>query len=202
MMPDYTSMGQLASRMGVSRPCVSKWVRRKDWPVGRDGPWSEDDARELDVWRTSLRPNRASAEYAGKRASEPPTDEQDKDYWLMRKYRAQALQQEGLLLDADAVMRAWTQTKAEERDQWLMLASAVQGLLTLDDDQTRQLDEFVRATLDGISDRMVYLAESAQALLGSSEGTEASETAEAERVGGEPSPDAPVNDGQPRPVEE
>jgi hypothetical protein len=177
-------------------------LQRKDFPVQRDAPWSDDDVAEIKMWReANLQPNRADPKYQG-RTLEPPTDEQDKDYWLMRKYRAQALQQEGELLATDDVMRAWVQTKADERDQWLMLASSVQGLLNLSDDQTKQLDEFVRQTLHGFADRMGNLADDARSVPGGSEGYQAAEADEAERVGGEVPLHAPVDDGQPRTLEE
>lgn len=202
-MADYTSIKQLATACGVSHKTASTWLRRKDFPVQREAPWSDDDVEELKVWRkVKLQPNRADPAYQGRTSVEPPTDEQDKDYWLMRKYRAQALQQEGRLLDTDAVSRAWQQTKAEERDQWLQLAAAVQGLLGLSDDQTQQLDDFIRRTLNGLADHMVNLADAARSVPGGGEGVPATGTDGAERVGGDASLHASEHDGESRPVEE
>jgi len=201
-MADCTSIAQLGRACGVTHKTASTWLKRKDFPVQREAPWSDDDVAEIKVWRsTNLQPNRADPRYQG-RTTEPPVDEQDKDYWLMRKYRAQALQQEGELLATDDVMRAWVQTKAEERDIWLMLAASVQGILNLSDEQTKQLDEFVRQTLHGIADRMVNLADSARFVPSGGEGDTATAAPESERVGGETPAHAEVDDGQPRPVEE
>lgn len=164
-MSHATSIRQLGKAVGRSDTTIRKWLKRRDFPVQREAPWSEDDVKELKVWaEVSLSPNRADPDWKGRTSAEPPTDEQDKDYWLMRKYRAQALEQEGELLATADVMRAWTQTKAEERDQWLMLAASAQGLLGLTDEQTKQLDDFVRQTLHGIADRMGDLADAAQAV--------------------------------------
>lgn len=201
-MSDATSIRQLAKAVKRSDTTVRKWLLRKDFPVTREGPWSEDEIKEIRLWaETTLSPNRADPQWKG-RTLEPPTDQQDKDYWLMRKYRAQALQQEGELVATADVMRAWVQTKAEERDVWLMLPSSVQGLLGLGDEQTKQLDEFVRQTLDGLADRMGDLADASRSLLGSSQGPSSTEADEAQRVGGEASVHAAVDDGKPRPVEE
>lgn len=188
--------------MGVTHRTVSNWLKHPKFPLQREAPWSDDDAREIDIWRkTILQPNRAEPNYQG-RTQEPPRDEQDKDYWLMRKYRAQALQQEGKLLDTDAVMAAWARTLTTLRDQMLMMPSAVQSLLGISDDQTRQLDEYLRKTLDKSADYMGDLADAANFIPGSGESDPAPEAAEAERVGGEPSVHAPVDDGCTRPVEE
>lgn len=200
-MADYTSINALSKRVGVTHKTVSSWLKRRDFPVQREGPWSEDDAREIEVWRaTHLQPNRADPAYQGR--TEPPTDEQDKDYWLMRKYRAQALQQEGKLLDTDAVMRAWVQTVSDIRDQVLMVPASAQGLLGLTEEQTRQLDEYLRRTLDGVADRMGNLADDARTIPGDLEGDSPAASDAAERMGGEPSVHAPVDDGGTRPVEE
>lgn len=200
-MADYTSINALSKRIGVTHKTVSGWLKRRDFPVQREAPWSDDDAREIEVWRaTRLQPNRADPAYQGR--TEPPTDEQGKDYWLMRKYRAQALQQEGKLLDTDAVMRAWVQTVSDTRDQLMLVPASAQGLLGLTEEQTRQLDEYLRRTLDGIADRMGNLADDARFIPGDLEGDPAAEAAAPERVGGGPSVHAAVDDGGPRPVEE
>lgn len=200
-MPDYASIKKLSERMGVTHKTVSTWLKKKNFPVQREGPWSEDDAVEIQVWReTHLQPNRADPAYQGR--TEPPTDEQDKDYWLMRKYRAQALQQEGKLLDTDAVMRAWVQTISDTREQLMQVPASAQGLLGLTEEQTRQLDDYLRDTLDGIADRMGNLADDARFIPGDLESDQAPEAAAAERVGGGPSVHASVDVGQPRPVEE
>lgn len=201
-MADCTSIAQLGRACGVTHKTASTWLKRKDFPVQREAPWSNDDVAEIKLWRsTRLQPNRADPKYQG-RTAEPPSDEQDKDYWLMRKYRAQALQQEGELLATADVMRAWVQTKAEERDQWLMLAASAQGILNLSDEQTKQLDEFVRQTLHGIADRMVNLADDAKFVSGGGESDQTTEPAEAEPVGGRSPAHAEVDDGGSRPVEE
>ncbi|MEM9111322.1 MAG: hypothetical protein AAGC72_15010 [Planctomycetota bacterium] len=156
---------------------------------------------ELRVWaKATLSPNRADPHWQG-RTVEPPTDEQDKDYWLMRKYRAQALQQEGELLDASAVMRAWTQTVGDIRDQLLLLPAAVQGLIGLDDEQARQLDDFLKRTLDGIADRMGDLASDSRTVPSSGKGDKAAQAAEPESVGGNTPVHATVDDGESRSVE-
>ena len=202
-MADYTSIKQLAGACGVTHKTAATWLRRKDFPLHREAPWSDDDVAELKVWRkVALRPNRADPAYQGRTTVEPPTDEQDKDYWLMRKYRAQALQQEGQLLDTDAVTRAWVQTKAEERDQWLQLAAGVQGLLGLSDDQREQLDDYVRRTLHGLADHMVNLADAARSVPGGGEGVPPADADGTERVGGDAPLHAAVDDGQSGTVEE
>lgn len=202
-MADYTSLNQLAKRVGVTHRTVSKWLRDKRFPVQREAPWTEDDAREIEMWRRAvLQPNRADPAYQGRVQTEPPAEEQDKDYWLMRKYRAQALEQEGKLLDTDAVMRAWTQTVGDIRDQLLLMPPAVQGLLNLSDDQTRQLDEYLKRTLDGVADRMGNLADDARSVPSGGEGDTTAEADDAVGVGSDASVHAEVDDGQPRPVEE
>lgn len=195
-------MAQLAKAVGVTHRTIGKWLKRSDFPLQREAPWSDDDVAEIKMWRqTNLQPNRADPQYQG-RVMEPPQADQTKDYWLMRKYRAQALEQEGKLLDTDEVMRAWTQTQAEARDQWLLLAASAQGLLGLNDEQTKQLDEFVRQTLDSIADRMEHLADSAATVPSGSESIPAIEAPETEPMGGGLAEDAPVDDSGTRAMEE
>lgn len=178
-------MAQLGKRCGVSAASVSKWLKHPKFPIQREAPWSDDDVREIQVWRDAvLRPNRADPAYRG-RTTEPPAEDQSKDYWLMRRYRAMALEQEGELLAAQQVVRAWSQTMSDIRDQLLMVPPSVQGLLNLSDEQTDQLGDYIRETLTGIADRMGDLAENARTLPGGGEGDQAGEADEPERVGGE-----------------
>lgn len=202
-MADYDSIAKLAKRIGVTHRTVSKWLRDKRFPLHREAPWSEDDAAEIAAWRNAvMQPNRADPEYRGRVNVEPPSDLQDKDYWLTRKYRAQALEQEGKLLDTDAVLQAWSHTTGDIRDQMLMIAPAVQGLLGLADEQTKQLDDYIRQTLEGVADRVGNLADAAQFVSGGGEGDPPTEADAPERVGGGTSVHAEVADGKPRPVEE
>lgn len=202
-MGDYASITALAKRVGVSTTAASKWLRDRRFPVQREAPWSEDDAREIEVWRkTVLQPNRADPQYQGRTQVEPVADEQSKDYWLMRRYRAMALEQEGELLATHDVMRAWVQTVADIRDQMLMVPPAVQGLMGLSDDQTEQLDEYLRRTLDGIADRMGNLADTARSVPSDGEGDPATEADASERVGGGSSLHAEEHDGGTGSVEE
>ena len=195
---DFTTQTALAKHLGVTQATVSHWVHNKRFPVHRDPPWSADDAADIKAWSSTLRKNRASPDYK----VEVESDDQDKDYWLTRKYRAQALQQEGELLDTSAVMRAWTQTIGDIRDQVLLLPAAVQGLLTLTDEQTKQLDDFLRRTLDGIADRVGDLADNAQVVSGDSEGDTATEAAKPQPVGGGSQVHAEVDDSGSWTVEE
>lgn len=195
---DFTTQTALAKHFGVTQATVSHWVHHKRFPVQRNPPWSSDDAAEIKAWSATLRKNRADPDYK----IDDPKDEQDKDYWLTRKYRAQALQQEGELLDTSAVMRAWTQTIGEIRDQMLLLPAAVQGLLNLTDEQTRQLDDFLRRTLAGTADRVGDLADSAQVISSGGEVDTPAPAAESESMGGGSQVHAEVDDGGARPVEE
>ena len=202
-MAEYKSIRQVAEKIGISHKTASSHLRHKRFPLTRQGPWTDDDVAHWKIWaKETLRPNRADPEYQGRVQVEPPADLQDKDYWLTRKYRAQALEQEGKLLDTDAVLRAWAQTTGDIRDQILMVASAVQGLLGLTDEQTKQLDDYIRQTLTGVADRMGDLAASAGVIQVGTEGDHATEADAAERVGGDVSIHAQEPDGEPRPVEE
>lgn len=200
-MAEYTSIRQVATRLGVTHTTASKHLRRKDFPIKRTAPWTDDDAAEWQVWmRECLQPDRSSPDHRG--AVTSTSDDQDKDYWLTRKYRAQALQQEGELLDTSAVMRAWTQTIGDIRDQMLLLPAAVQGLLNLTDQQTKQLDDFLRRTLEGVADRVGDLADAAQVVSGDGEGDQTAEAAESKSMGGDASVYAEVDDSGSGSVEE
>jgi len=199
-MGEVTSIRQAAKWLGVHHKTAANHTRHKRFPLKREPPWNLDEMNEWRIWKdVGLQPDRSSPD---RQLVEPPADEQDKDYWLMRKYRAQALQQEGKLVDTDAVMRAWIQTSGDIRDQVLLLPAAVQGLLSLTDEQTKQLDGFTRQLLAGIADRVVDLADAAQAVPGGSQSDAATDAAEPEPVGGGSPVHAPEHDGEPRPVEE
>jgi phage terminase Nu1 subunit (DNA packaging protein) len=60
------------------------------------------------------------------RPPEPKSDatveqEQDKDYWLARKYRIQCLREEGKLIDAGEVQRQWASVAAVTRNRLEMI---------------------------------------------------------------------------------
>jgi len=163
-MADYTSIRQFASAVGIADKTMRGWLKRKDWPLQREAPWTDDDVAEARAWReATLRPDRSSPEYQGRtHAVEPPADDQSKDYWLMRKYRAQALEAEGELLAASDVRTAWVRTMVEVRQRLLLVAPAVaslcvgKGIAEIES----AVDESVRTALDDIADRVGDLAAS------------------------------------------
>ena len=154
-MEDITSIKKLGEYFGVTHRSASKWLKHRTFPVQREAPWSSDDIAEIREWRKTLRPNRASPQYQG-RTAEPPADEQSKDYWLMRKYRSQALAAESELLDAETVREAWVSTLAEIRQRLLMVPAAVCGRCVERDvaEIERIIEAAIRSALDGAADRV------------------------------------------------
>lgn len=58
----FSNQSRLAKRIAVSGKTMSEWLRRADWPVNREPPWTEEDALEVEIWRkTNLKQNLALA---------------------------------------------------------------------------------------------------------------------------------------------
>lgn len=159
MPSEYNTIRQAAKRLGIAHTTAANHLRHKRFPLQREAPWSEDDMAEWQAWaRETLQPNRADPTHAG-RTTEPPADEQSKDFWLMRKYRAQALEQERKLLDTDLVLREIHAAASEARDLFQQIPHSAQGVLDLSDEQTKQLADLIDATLHTIADRFEQTAE-------------------------------------------
>ena len=159
MNTEFTTIRQAAKRLGVAHTTAMNHLKHKRFPLQREAPWTEDDMVEWQTWaRETLQPNRNDPAHAGK-TTEPPRDEQSKDYWLARKYRAQALEQEKKLLDTDTVLREIHSAAAEARDLFQQIPHSAQGVLDLSDEQTKQLADLIDVTLHTIADRFEQTAE-------------------------------------------
>lgn len=157
----YSSINKLSQRMGVSRSTVSEWLKHKRFPIHRTPPWSEADAEVLDEWRTTLQANRGDASYHDTKAS---TDPADKEFWLSRKYRAQALQQEARLIETDAMLTAWHEVRDMADQAILGIADQARDELNLSEAQTDQLRTSIAGVLAAAQDRVVGLAEESKRL--------------------------------------
>ncbi len=82
-----TSVRQLAREVGRSRTAVTKWLKRRDFPASRTGPWSAAEVQAIREWMATLQPDRGNP--GAQVASAAPTDPASKDHWLARKYRSQ-----------------------------------------------------------------------------------------------------------------
>lgn len=50
---------ELAKRLGVVQPAVSKYVRDATWPVKRRGPWSAGEVNKIEEWYHSKNASRS-----------------------------------------------------------------------------------------------------------------------------------------------
>ena len=148
----------------------------------RESPWSADDIAEIKVWMKTLQPNRAEKGRAGTQVREPVAEEQTKDYWLMRKYRAQALEAEGELVDADAAVQKATAIFAEARARMLMIPASLRTLCNgvPADEVERIADEQIRTALDDIASRLGDAADAAEDDEGGGAGVADSASAQAQ----------------------
>lgn len=178
------SLNELSKIAGKARSTVTKWTQHRRFPVQREAPWSADEVNEILVWSKTLRENRADPNRQG-RTAEPPRAEQDKDYWLMRKYRAQALEAEGELACVADMIADGVRWASEVRQALLLMPPAVAPLCAGKsvEDIERAIDEHLRRTLDGIADRMGDAARHQKASGGDGEGDPHAPAAEAKPVG-------------------
>ena len=117
MSKEFTTIRQAAKRLGVAHTTAMNHLKHKRFPLHREAPWTEDDMVEWAAWaRETLQPNRNDPAHAG-RTTEPPRDEQSKDYWLARKYRAQALEQEKKLYEEDQRKRIQQEKKKAQEEK-------------------------------------------------------------------------------------
>lgn len=184
MQEHAESINALAGMVGRARSTVTKWLTHPRFPVQREAPWSPDDIDEIRTWATTLQENRNDPTRQG-RTQEPPPDEQTKDYWLMRKYRAQALEQEGELLDAGEVRSLYVSTLATIRERMMLVpASAATLCANKPAEHVEQtLNELIRSTLDGVADRLGDGSAAEEDQDGWREGTEDPAAATAEPMG-------------------
>ncbi|MEO0965821.1 MAG: hypothetical protein AAFY08_11935 [Planctomycetota bacterium] len=145
----YSTHEQLASAAGVSRPTVTRDLKRPDCPLG-PGPWDNDDVAELLAWRAG----RAEARGLG------TSCRRERDRWLARRYRAQALAIEGGLCDVRAMLadgQAWRQ---RVRDRLALAAKEAAPACVGREvhDVESAIDAAIRRALDGVADEMLAVA--------------------------------------------
>jgi hypothetical protein len=181
-LPDATSIRQLAKEIGRGESTTRRLLKHKRWPVSREGPWSEDDIHAVRLWLPTLQPNRADKDRVGRSGAEPPPEEQTKDYWLMRKYRAQAREAEGELVAVSEVVSDGVRWASEVRGALLLVAPAAASLCVGKgvEDIERAIDEHIRSALDGVASLMDSTASASPPVGWDGEGDTDAPAAEAE----------------------
>lgn len=164
MADEYTTLTSFAKRLNVSRKTFYQWRDMTGFPVNREPPWTEDDAREVDRWdwaRASPQRDKAPPQVMpdGIDGDDAVTWREKKDRGLALKYHADALKAWGRVAEVDKIIADGVSIAVEARTRMMMIPPSVAPLCvgktapeieqTLEEYIRKILDEFAHSLGDG-----------------------------------------------------